>query len=219
VPADLPLGVDPALPRHTSTSTFGPGDSLLLYTDGLVERRGESLDVGLDRLCRAVRPGPADPACARVMSELIGTTVVADDIAVLMVSRLDRDRIEPLDLLMPAEPVSLARIRAAIRRWCARIGAAPEDVSDLLVAVEEAASNAVEHAYGPVDGQVAVHLAFESPVVVATVRDHGRWREPRGLHRGRGMVLMQALVDRMETEHLDQGTRVTLWKQLDGPAR
>ena len=85
--------------------------------------------------------------------------------------------------------------------------------------MEEAAANAVEHAYGPVDGPVSVHLTFEAPTVVATVRDHGHWRDPRGVHRGRGTMLMSALVDRMETEHLDPGTRVTLRKtpERNGP--
>ncbi len=219
VPADLPIGVDPARPRHTAVATLDPGQSLFLYTDGLVERRGESLDAGLERLCRAVRPGSAESACATVMQELIGTAVIADDVAILMVSHLHHEATEPLDLHLPAVPESLSRIRAGIRRWCAAIGAGQEDVSDLVAAVEEAVSNAVEHAYGPVDGSVSVRVTFESPAVVATVRDHGHWRDPRGRDRGRGTMLMNALVDRTDIEHLDPGTRVTLRKHLNGAQR
>ncbi len=51
---DLLLGVDPDLRRHESTVDVERGSTLLLYTDGLVERRGESLQVGLDRLLEAV---------------------------------------------------------------------------------------------------------------------------------------------------------------------
>ncbi len=219
IPADLPLGVDPARPRHSCAMPLARGHSLLLYTDGLVERRGESLDLGLDRLCRSVRPGSAEAACATIMSELVGSAVAEDDIAVLLVSHLERDGVEPLELLLPAAPASLARIRAAIRGWCTAVGARADEIADIVAAVEEAASNAVEHAYGPVDGLVSVHLALERPTVVATVRDHGHWREPRGLHRGRGTMLMRALADRMEIEHLDPGTRVTLCKDLNGTAR
>lgn len=219
VVADLPLGVDPARPRHTCAVTLPPGHSLLLYTDGLVERRGESLTVGLDRLCRSVRPGSAEAACATVMSELVGSAVAEDDTAVLMVAHLDRERTGPLDLLLPAVPASLARIRVATRRWCAAIGAGPDDIADIVVAVEEAASNSVEHAYGPVDGLVSVRLTLEPPAVVATVRDDGHWRDPRGSHRGRGTMLMHGLVDRVEIEHLDPGTRVVLRKNLNGTVR
>jgi sigma-B regulation protein RsbU (phosphoserine phosphatase) len=50
-----PLGVQtPKLPRADATLELGPGDQLVLYTDGLVERRHESLDAGLDRLLRSV---------------------------------------------------------------------------------------------------------------------------------------------------------------------
>jgi serine phosphatase RsbU (regulator of sigma subunit)/anti-sigma regulatory factor (Ser/Thr protein kinase) len=216
VPADLPLGIDPARPRRTVSTPVRPGHGLLLYTDGLIERRGESLDVGLGRLCRAVRPGSAESACATIMSELIGSAVATDDIAVLMVSHLDDEQTSPLDLVLPAVPESLVRIRAAVRRWCAAAGVRAEDVTDLVVAVEEAASNAVEHAYGPVDGVVSVHAALDGSAVVATVRDHGEWREPRGTNRGRGTMLMRGLVDRMVTEPAEPGTRVRLWKNVDG---
>jgi serine phosphatase RsbU (regulator of sigma subunit) len=89
LPADLPLGVDPAHPRRTTRLPLAPGHGVFLYTDGLIERRGVSLDVGLARLCAAFRPGPADMVCGRVMYELLGGDPAADDIAVLMLSRLD----------------------------------------------------------------------------------------------------------------------------------
>lgn len=95
LPADVLLGVDPALPRHSTDVDLPPGYGLLFYTDGLIEKRGVSLDVGLERLCAAVRPGPAEATCARVMLELIGNDVVSDDIAVLMLSQTgdDDDRV------------------------------------------------------------------------------------------------------------------------------
>jgi phosphoserine phosphatase RsbU/P len=91
VPPDLPLGVDPTHPRRTTTVPLTPGHGLFLYTDGLIERRGVSLDAGLDRLCAAVCPGPADAVCGKVMYELLGAEQAADDVAVLMMSRLPAD--------------------------------------------------------------------------------------------------------------------------------
>jgi phosphoserine phosphatase RsbU/P len=91
VPPDLPLGVDPAHARRTTTVSLPRGHGLFLYTDGLIERRGVSLDDGLHRLCAAVRPGPADAVCGKVMFELLDAEQAADDVAVLMLSRLVAD--------------------------------------------------------------------------------------------------------------------------------
>ena len=47
-----------------------------------------------------------------------------------------------------------------------------------------------------------------------TVRDRGRWRPPRGSHRGRGLPLMQALMESVDVEHGDEGTVVVLERTL-----
>jgi phosphoserine phosphatase RsbU/P len=95
LPADLPLGVDPGHPRRSTTVPLAPGYGLFLYTDGLIERRGVPLDDGLHRLCVAVRPGPADVVCGKVMFEMLGADQADDDVAVLMVSRLSMDGLLP----------------------------------------------------------------------------------------------------------------------------
>lgn len=88
LPPDLPLGVDPTRPRRATPVSLAPGHGLFLYTDGLVERRGLSPDVGIGRLRRALCPGPADAVCGKVMFELLGSEQADDDVAVLMLSRL-----------------------------------------------------------------------------------------------------------------------------------
>ena len=47
-----------------------------------------------------------------------------------------------------------------------------------------------------------------------TVRDHGRWRPPRGTNRGRGLPLMQALMEHVDVHHTDKGTVVVLERTL-----
>jgi sigma-B regulation protein RsbU (phosphoserine phosphatase) len=84
---DLMIGVDATARRRVTRVEFPPGATLCLYTDGLVERRGEPLDAGLDRLCQAVMPGPPDMACISVMGALVGNAPAADDIALLMIRR------------------------------------------------------------------------------------------------------------------------------------
>jgi len=73
--------------RPVSTLPVSPGALLCFYTDGLVERRGELIDDGLDRLCRAVTAEPPEAACAAVMGALVGNEPARDDIALLMVRR------------------------------------------------------------------------------------------------------------------------------------
>ena len=65
-----PIGVVTALlPRAESTLMLAAGDSLILYTDGLVERRGEPIDVGLDRLLVAASADPRPEALGRALIE------------------------------------------------------------------------------------------------------------------------------------------------------
>jgi serine phosphatase RsbU (regulator of sigma subunit) len=87
VAADLMIGVAPGAQRRVSTLTLPPGGLLCLYTDGLVERRDEPLDTGLDRLCQAVSAQPPQAACHAVMSALVGREPARDDIALLMIRR------------------------------------------------------------------------------------------------------------------------------------
>ena len=68
LPVDLPVGVDTARPRHTSVMALPPGTGVCLYTDGLIERRGRSLTVGLEHLRRVMFAGPAESVCAAVMA-------------------------------------------------------------------------------------------------------------------------------------------------------
>jgi serine phosphatase RsbU (regulator of sigma subunit) len=80
-----------ALDQHRPVTTVPvpPGALLCFYTDGLVERPGEVIDEGLDRLCRAVTVQPPEAACATVMGAMIGSSPARDDIALLMIRRHD----------------------------------------------------------------------------------------------------------------------------------
>jgi phosphoserine phosphatase RsbU/P len=61
------------------------------YTDGLIERRGEPIEDGLDRLCHEVAAQPPDAACAAVMAAMVGAEPARDDIALLMFRRQPAD--------------------------------------------------------------------------------------------------------------------------------
>jgi serine phosphatase RsbU (regulator of sigma subunit) len=89
IPASPPIGVRGALPRSQVDIELPPGATLGCYTDGLVERRTESIDVGLERLRASFHAGPLQNVCSTVMAELIGSMTVDDDIALLAFRRLE----------------------------------------------------------------------------------------------------------------------------------
>jgi anti-sigma regulatory factor (Ser/Thr protein kinase)/putative methionine-R-sulfoxide reductase with GAF domain len=214
VPVDPPLGVAPPMSRRATTVELPPGAVVCLYSDGLVERRGVSLDARLGRLCEAVTVRSVEDLCTNVMIQLVGDDRPTDDVALLAVRRLDPPSAEPLDLVVPAVASSLRDIRAATKRWLTTIDARPEDVMDVLLAVGEAASNVVEHAYGPKGGLVHVRLELQRPHVVVTVRDDGSWRSPRGDNRGRGTHIIQAVTDEFTTDRRSNGTEVVIRRRV-----
>jgi anti-sigma regulatory factor (Ser/Thr protein kinase)/putative methionine-R-sulfoxide reductase with GAF domain len=215
VPRDHPLGVPAGLHRRVTTIDVPPGALLCFYTDGLVERRGTSLDASLQRLCESVVPGPVNTVCTGIIAQFVADDPLNDGVVVFVVRRQDSGEIGPLDLVVPALPWSLRDIRIAVRRWLSAVGAAPRTVADLLVAVGEACTNAVEHAYGPRGGTVTVHMELQPLDVLATVRDTGRWRPPLGEGRGRGTLFMRNCSDDLRIDHGPTGTSVVIRRRLN----
>jgi anti-sigma regulatory factor (Ser/Thr protein kinase) len=120
----------------------------------------------------------------------------------------------------PARAEHLAAIRAAVRSRIAALGVGGDAADDIVLAVNEAASNAVEHAYRPPQppGTVEVGLAAEAGTLTVDVRDQGRWllREAESGERrlrGRGLVIMRAVLDAVRVDTGPLGTHVlaTVW--------
>ncbi|HEY0698284.1 MAG TPA: PP2C family protein-serine/threonine phosphatase, partial [Micromonospora sp.] len=86
LPVDPPLGTGRPQERLTATVELPTGTTFVCYTDGLIERRDETIDVGFDRLRAAIRPGTAEETCAAIMSNL-DVHRPDDDIALLVVHR------------------------------------------------------------------------------------------------------------------------------------
>jgi serine phosphatase RsbU (regulator of sigma subunit) len=83
-----PIGAPRARSPVDVVCELPPGTTVACYTDGLVERRTEPIDRGLERLRLAVRPEPAEEACTAVMGELVGRAGVLDDTALVVFRRL-----------------------------------------------------------------------------------------------------------------------------------
>jgi len=89
---DPPLGMGWDERESAATLPIPAGTVAAFYTDGLVERRGESIDVGLNRLRAAIRPGDPAEVTRSLMHQLVGTaTTTHDDIALVVIRRIQGD--------------------------------------------------------------------------------------------------------------------------------
>jgi serine phosphatase RsbU (regulator of sigma subunit) len=89
VEAGPPLGVDSASVRSSASIALTPDTVVVFYTDGLVERRGESIDDGLRRLRAVTETGSANVVARDIMRALVADAVPDDDIALVVLRRLD----------------------------------------------------------------------------------------------------------------------------------
>lgn len=211
----LPLGVDATAEFRTETVPFPPGAALVLVTDGVVERRGETIDRGLERLDVAVATA-ADDVEALADAILEATLPVSgephDDAAILVARRPLSDAFA---FTAPAGAEQLALLRQLLERWLVARAVAPAARAELLLAAGEAAANVVEHAYGPAtSGELRVQARVERDEVVVVVADDGRWRQRRPAGGGRGLELLRAVVDRLDIDPGPDGTTVTLHRFL-----
>ncbi len=208
----VPLGTSRLARYRCDTHAFEAGSTVILYTDGLVESRRVSIDDGLARL-RSLVAGQDDleALCTRLVEGLVPPER-ADDVA-LVAARLP-PLPERLSGRWPAETQALARVRRLLRRWLRAQGATADEISDITVACQEACTNAVEHAYRPGHNSFHLEATCDAGRVRIAVRDDGRWRPPRGTNRGRGISMMQQLMDVAEIRHTPDGTSVVLERTL-----
>ena len=210
--SSVPLGVLPFPEFEESSVAIDQGATVVLYTDGLVERPGEHIDVGLDRLADAVRGTSTDPQqiCDRVLRELVPDVGAPDDVAMLTLRTIpmsDRFAVE-----LPTEPEALASMRAVLRRWLRHVDGTEHEIAEVVTACGEAATNAIEHAGTGVPFEISGQA--NGRTVEIEVRDHGGWRPPREGDRGRGISLMQALMDTVDVEPTPDGTTVRMQRTL-----
>ena len=183
---------------------------------GLVERPGELLDDGLSRLASATqgRNGGPERMLDEVLDTLVPEGAASDDIALLALHCPVLS--ERLRLELPGDPAELAAMRSLLRRWLRHADGTPQDVAEILTATGEAAANAIEHAGAPARSSLEIVGTVAGREVDITVRDYGSWRPERADERGRGLVLMRALMDTVEVTPSPEGTTVRLRRRLSG---
>jgi CheY-like chemotaxis protein/serine phosphatase RsbU (regulator of sigma subunit)/anti-sigma regulatory factor (Ser/Thr protein kinase) len=207
---------DPA--DSTAHADLPPGTLVLLYTDGLIERPGEALDDGFERLKAAATECahlPVNAACAELLRRMTPTDGYHDDV-VLLALRPSHSGPHSCTVVVPAAATEVPVVRDRLHEWLTAAAVDPARAQDILLAVGEAVTNAIEHG-SRCDPRRTVSLeAFLRDTTVAvTVADSGRWSGDssaslRSYRRGRGLTLMSGLADRVDTVRDRWGTQVTM---------
>ncbi|SNY60241.1 Serine phosphatase RsbU, regulator of sigma subunit [Paractinoplanes atraurantiacus] len=217
VPPGAPLGLGGRW--QTGQVRLEPGDTILMFSDGVVERRGRALNDGLDALVAVTASAASgDPRnlCALATTAVPGAT--DDDVAVLAVERavaMSRSA----TMLVPAEPTGPSRVRqwmtTRLREWSlpeAVIGAA-------ILCTSELTTNALLHAGTPAQ----VHIDLNAERLLVSVADTGTRGTVIRAHtdtmssRGRGLGLIEELSDSWGTDPSVRGS--TVWFEMLVPPR
>jgi PAS domain S-box-containing protein len=215
-----PLGVsDPGRRRPEAVEHLEPGCTLLFYTDGLVERRGSCIEDGLERLARAASAHvdlPVDQLCDLLIDQLVGDER-RDDVA-LVALRLVLVDAPVFTCRVPAEVTELQRVRHALQHWLSRQEITESLQADVTLAVGEACTNAIEHAYIERErATVLVEARRTLHELIITVRDDGSWRPlARDPRRNRGLRLIADVMDELQVSSVPTGgTRVEMRRKLE----
>ncbi|EUA13170.1 hypothetical protein I546_1894 [Mycobacterium kansasii 732] len=227
-----PLGSAAGFPVRTEMLNID--DSIMLYTDGLVERPGRPLGAStaeFAELAATIASGggfvidaPArqiDRLCSETLELLLRSTGYNDDVTLLAAQR--RIPAAPLCMTTDATIHAARRIRARLREWLVQIGADSADISDVVHAISEFVENAVEHGYGTEvpDGLVVEATLDGHGKLRASVIDRGMWKDHREGEkgRGRGLAMAAALVGESHVSHGADGTTATITHRLSRPAQ
>jgi serine/threonine-protein kinase RsbW len=208
--------------REEARGELRPGETLVLYTDGVVERRNESLDAGLARLATAAHAFRTQPATLveHLPDALLAGQVQDDDVCILAVHRQLVNR--GFTRALPASPAELVSLRAQLRAWLAESGVDETVVHDVVLAVSEAAANAIEHGLSFDAAQVVTVSARvdEAGGLDVEVADEGTWSAPHGDgDRGHGLRIIATIMEDVSVRSGGEGTVVRMRKHTATRAR
>jgi serine phosphatase RsbU (regulator of sigma subunit)/anti-sigma regulatory factor (Ser/Thr protein kinase) len=215
----LPLGVSTEAAFEQAVVELPTGSTLILFTDGLVERRDSSLAAGFERLRAAAAEGPGDPErlVDHILDRLVGDDVRGDDIAVLAV-RLLAAAPAPLDLRLPATVQSLDVARDALRLWLESAPLTEEQAREVVLAAWEACANAVEHPQERRGELFSLAARALDGRVLVDVTDSGQWRDGRSHpDRGLGLHLIRSVMTSVSVLRGEDGTCVRMEKAVERP--
>lgn len=216
------------------TETLDVGDSILFYSDGLIERPGRPLGASTAEfadLAANIAAGVGgfvidaptrtiDRICSETLELLLRSTGYSDDVTLLAAQR--RTPPAPLHMTLDATIHAARTVRSRLRGWLSEVGADADDISDIVHAISEFVENAVEHGYGAEvsDGVVVEASLSHDGNMHAAVIDRGQWKDHREGEqgRGRGLAMAEALVSEALITRTDSGTTARVTHRLSRPA-
>ena len=121
--------------------------------------------------------------------------------------------VESLRIEVPAAPDQLAGIRHRLAGWLEPIGVSNTGIADIVLVVNEACTNCIEHAYRDIDaGPMCVEASHTRGKIIVNIADRGIWQPPpsKPTTRGRGLLIMQAVSADVDVTSSSDGTTVQL---------
>jgi PAS domain S-box-containing protein len=218
--ASVPLAVRRNQPRPQATQVLPPGSTLMLFTDGLVERKHESIDDGIARAADVLAQtmtSPLDTVADVVLRELAPVAGYDDDVAMVIY----RHQQTPLRIESGATADQLVLIRHRLADWLHARGVTEDQAADIVLVVNEACTNCVEHAYrGFAAGTMLLEVSLADGEVRTRITDYGSWKTPATApgNGGRGLPLMQMLSDSMDLDTTATGTTADITFRLPAGA-
>jgi anti-sigma regulatory factor (Ser/Thr protein kinase) len=212
-----PIGANLVRTRATCSVPLERRTRVVLFTDGLVERRDEPLDVGLDRLACVLakhRNDDVDATAESLLGDLALSAMQRDDIALLVA---DLETVpDEFHETISARLDELRPLRARIHAWLAESFVEPDVADDLAIAINEGVANAIEHGSSDESAIVGIAARRTADQVEVEITDPGT---PRiGVNdpdRGRGFTIMHALMDDVTFTPSLVGTTVLMRRNLD----
>ncbi|PWH06424.1 hypothetical protein DEO23_05485 [Brachybacterium endophyticum] len=230
----MPLGT--AGPIRVASARIEPDETAFLFSDGLIERAGLTLDEGVGALRDIARAavldaGPAEEGAASPAERICQQAVELlartgyDDITTLAAHVLTRPHV-PMSVEAPADVDGLLELRPRLCERVARLGLDTAEVQGLDLAATEVISNVIEHAYlGQDPGSVRIDAAIgEDGFLEFAVSDQGLWvpESAPSPVRGRGLWIAASVMDQVEIARkgtpADRGSRVVLRRRLGRPS-
>jgi GAF domain-containing protein/anti-sigma regulatory factor (Ser/Thr protein kinase) len=211
------LGIAEAGSRRSVVRSVEPGSTFVLYTDGLIERRGECIDDGMARLAGIARDAEQalhpEALFDRLLEQLDVGGGAPDDITLLVL------RFEPVtghrEQTFPARLEMLRVIRTELRSWLEANDLDASAISDIVLACDEACAHAVEHgASSGGSDTIDLTLSADERGVVLSITDSGPYVESGAVEEDLpGVQIMYALMHDVQMSSGERGTTVTMTRQ------
>ncbi|MFB6872545.1 SpoIIE family protein phosphatase [Streptomyces sp. NPDC056323] len=209
-PIGLPLGIG-GMPFEAAEFHVPEGSRLVLYTDGLVERRGRDIDTGLALLrdSLAGRDRTPEETCDDVLDALLSDRP-DDDIALLVARTRTLDPDQVAQWAVATDPAAVAGVRKNVSQWLADRGLEEEAFATELI-LSELVTNAVRYGTAPIE----VRLLYDRNLICevsdsSSTSPHLRYAATTD-EGGRGLFLVAQFAERWGTRYTETGK--VIWSE------